>query len=190
MSKLKRDPPYLTQEEVRRLLSVARHHSRNPERDYLLLTLMYNHGFRVSELVGRLRVQDVDLVAKKLHVTRAKGSQGGSHDLVNDEAKLIKAWLELRPQTECDTLFVSERKRPLNRKAVWAMIQKFADAAGFDFPVYPHMLRHATGYALVNNGADIRKIQDYLGHVSITSTQRYTNLDSRRFEGFGKMLRL
>ncbi len=88
----------------------------------------------------------------------------------------------MNPPSGCDTLFVSERRTPLYRSAVWDMIGKFGKAAGLEhLDIHPHMLRHSTGYALVNKGTDIRIIQGYLGHRSITSTVRYTKLDSKRF---------
>jgi site-specific recombinase XerD len=83
---------------------------------------------------------------------------------------------------DCDTLFVSERRKPLSRVTVWHMIGLVAKAAGLDhLSIHPHMLRHSTGFNLVNKGTDIRTIQGYLGHRSISSTVRYTALDSRRF---------
>jgi type 1 fimbriae regulatory protein FimB/type 1 fimbriae regulatory protein FimE len=89
---------------------------------------------------------------------------------------------KMAPPEECDTLFISERRKPLSRVTVRHMIGLIAKAAGLEhLDIHPHMLRHSTGYALVNKGIDIRIIQGYLGHRSISSTVRYTKLDSRRF---------
>jgi site-specific recombinase XerD len=86
------------------------------------------------------------------------------------------------PPAGVDTLFISERRKPLSRVTVWHMIGLVAKAAGLEhLSIHPHMLRHSTGFNLVNKGTDIRIIQGYLGHRSISSTVRYTKLDSKRF---------
>jgi type 1 fimbriae regulatory protein FimB len=88
----------------------------------------------------------------------------------------------MEPPADVDTLFISERRKPLLRCTVWLMIGQTAKAAGLEhLEIHPHMLRHSCGYALVNKGTDIRIIQGYLGHRSISSTVRYTKLDSKRF---------
>ena len=176
---------YLTADEVERLLAASKTTSRNPERDYALLLLAYRHGLRVSELCS-LRLSDVNLEAGEFHVSRLKGSDSGSHPFYNGESAAIRAWLveraKLNPPESCDTLFISERRKPLSRITVWLIISQVAQAAGLEhLDVHPHMLRHSCGYALINKGVDVRTIQGYLGHKSISSTVRYTKLDSRRF---------
>jgi type 1 fimbriae regulatory protein FimB len=183
----KRTREYLTQEELGKLLAASQDptNSRNPTRDYCMLLLMFRHGLRVSELCA-IRLSDVNVTTKELHVKRLKGCDSGPHELYNGESGAIKAWLvereKMNPSANCDTLFISERRKPLSRCTVWVMIGRLAAAAGLDhLDIHPHMLRHSCGYALVNKGTDIRIIQGYLGHRSISSTVRYTNLDSKRF---------
>jgi site-specific recombinase XerD len=176
---------YLTADEVERLLAASKTASRNPERDYAIMLLAYRHGLRVSELCS-LKLSDVNLETGEFHVARLKGSDSGSHPFYNGESAAIRAWLveraKLNPPESCDTLFISERRRPLSRITVWLMISQVAQAAGLEhLDVHPHMLRHSCGYALINKGVDVRTIQGYLGHKSISSTVRYTKLDSRRF---------
>ena len=176
---------YLTADEVERLLAASKTTSRNPERDYAILLLAYRHGLRVSELCS-LKLSDVNLEAGEFHVARLKGSDSGSHPFYNGESAAIRAWLveraKLSPPESCDTLFISERRKPLSRITVWLMINQVARAAGLEhLDVHPHMLRHSCGYALINKGVDVRTIQGYLGHRSISSTVRYTKLDSKRF---------
>jgi site-specific recombinase XerD len=189
MSTSKRTREYLTQAEMDRLLAASKDptNSRNPARDYAMLLLMFRHGLRVSELC-EIKVTDINVDTRSFHVTRKKGSDDGPHELFNGEPAVIKAWLTERAkmcastETACDTLFISERRKPLHRSAVWAMVQKLAKPAGLEhLSLHPHMLRHSTGYALVNKGTDIRIIQGFLGHKAITSTVRYTKLDSKRF---------
>ena len=146
---------------------------------------MFRHGLRVSELCT-IKVKDVNLEAGEFYAHRLKGSDGGPHPFYNGESGAVRAWLAQRammnPPDDCDTLFISERRKPLSRCTVWLMISQVAKAAGLEhLEIHPHMLRHSCGYALVNKGTDIRIIQGYLGHRSISSTVRYTMLDSRRF---------
>lgn len=79
------------------------------------------------------------------------------------------------------SVFVSERGSPWTTDAVRKIVAKAGKEAGFPFPLHPHMLHHAAGYKLVNNGTDTRAIQDYLGHRNIRHTERYTALNAHRF---------
>lgn len=183
----KRTREYLTKDELDRLLAAGKTATRNPERDYAILLLMFRHGLRVSELCA-IKLSDIDVNTRAFHVGRLKGSDSGPHELYNGESQAVKAWLvkrvKMNPPAECDTLFISEQCKPLSRVTVWLMIGTIAKAAGLEhLAVHPHMLRHSTGYNLVNKGTDIRIIQGYLGHRSISSTVRYTKLDSKRFAG-------
>jgi type 1 fimbriae regulatory protein FimB len=175
----------LTKDEIDKLLIASKNSSRNPVRDYCMLLLMFRHGLRVSELCS-IKLSDINVDTKEFHVTRLKGCDGGPHELYNGESSAIRAWLveraKMDPPEDCDTLFISERRKPLSRCTVWLMIGQIAREAGLEhLEIHPHMLRHSCGYALVNKGTDIRIIQGYLGHRSISSTVRYTNLDRKRF---------
>jgi type 1 fimbriae regulatory protein FimB len=86
----------------------------------------------------------------------------------------------MKPET--DAFFVSARRAPLSRKTAWLAIRKYADLAGLALPAHPHMLRHACGFALADQGADTRLIQDYLGHRHIQHTVIYTATNPARFE--------
>ena len=80
-------------------------------------------------------------------------------------------------------IFVTERGGPLTRSTVNKLITRAGDRAKLGFPAHPHMLRHACGYYLANKGIDTRTIQDYLGHISIAHTVRYTELSPHKFKG-------
>jgi site-specific recombinase XerD len=184
-ARARRRREYLTADEIERLLAASKTASPNPERDYAILLLAYRHGLRVSELCS-LKLSDVNLEVGEFHVSRLKGSDSGSHPFYNGESAAIRAWLveraKLNQPESCDTLFISERRKPLSRVTVWLMISQVAQAAGLEhLDVHPHMLRHSCGYSLINRGVDVRTIQAYLGHASISSTVRYTKLDSKRF---------
>jgi len=141
---------------------------------------------RAQILENRAEVRRADVDAKTFHVKRLKGCDSGPHEFYNGESQAVRAWLveraKMNPSADVDTLFISERRKPLSRITVWLMIRQTAESAGLEhLKIHPHMLRHSCGYALVNKGTDIRIIQGYLGHRSISSTVRYTQLDSKRF---------
>lgn len=176
------DRKHLTALEVDRLLAAAKG-SRNEARDRCLLLLMFRHGLRVSEACG-LRLSHVDTESRVLHVTRLKKGLSTTHPLRADELRAIKAWLKERErmQPEADAFFISERRRALSRKTAWLAVKTYGELAGLPLPAHPHMLRHACGYALADQGADTRLIQDYLGHRNIQHTVRYTATNPARFE--------
>ena len=173
---------YLTQNEVERLMAATKG-SRNEARDRCLLLLMFRHGLRVSEACG-LMLSQVDTDSRVLHVSRLKKGLSTTHPLRADELRAIKAWMTQRERMTPDThaFFVSERRQPLNRRTAWAAIRRYGELAGLPLDTHPHMLRHACGYAMADQGADTRLIQDYLGHRNIQHTVRYTATNPARFE--------
>jgi type 1 fimbriae regulatory protein FimB len=173
---------HLTPGEVDKLLTAIKG-SRNAVRDRCFLLLMFRHGLRVSEACG-LTLADLDLDGRTLHVHRLKQGLSTTHPLRLEEIKAIRKWLTERAKKRFNTpaLFVSERGTPLSRKTAWAFIKGYGEAAGLAIAAHPHMLRHACGYALADQGADTRLIQDYLGHRNIQHTVRYTAANPARFE--------
>ena len=173
---------YLVTAEVDRLLA-ATQGSRNAARDRCLLLLTFRHGLRVSEACG-LKLSQVDVENRVVHVLRLKKGLSTTQPLRPEEIRAIKAWLKERQamQPATDAFFVSERRGPLSRKTAWLAVRKCGERAGLPLPTYPHMLRHACGYALADQGADTRLIQDYLGHRNIQHTVRYTAANPARFE--------
>jgi type 1 fimbriae regulatory protein FimB len=168
--------------EVDRLITATKS-SRNAARDRCLMLLMFRHGLRVSEACG-LKLSQVDIESRVLHVARLKKGLSTSHPLRTDELKVIKAWLSVRAkmQPETDAFFISERRTMLSRKTAWHAIRTYGEQAGLSVSSHPHMLRHACGYALADAGADTRLIQDYLGHRNIQHTVIYTAANPARFE--------
>lgn len=172
---------HLTQTEVARLIEATKG-NRNEARDRCLLLLMFRHGLRASEACA-MRLSQVDLESRVLHVARLKRGLSTTHPLRPDEARAIKTWLLKRKDmgANSDALFLSERKKPLDRRTVWALMRSYGKTAGLEVTVHPHMLRHACGFALADQGADTRLIQDYLGHRSIQHTVLYTAANPARF---------
>jgi len=173
---------YLTQIEVERLIAATKG-SRNQARDRCLLLLMFRHGLRVSEACG-LNLSQVDTESRVLHVARLKKGLSTTQPLRTEEVRAVKAWLVERKRMKPDTdaFFVSERLNQLNRRTAWSAIRRYGELAGLPLEAHPHMLRHACGYALADQGADTRLIQDYLGHRNIQHTVCYTATNSARFE--------
>lgn len=172
---------YLTPEEVERLISQAGKLGRHGTRDAALLMLAYRHGLRVSELVA-LRWDMIDLKQGLLHVNRLKNGISSVHPIRGPELRALRKLQ--RDYSHMPYVFVTERKGPLTADTVRKLIARAGDAASIGFPVHPHMLRHACGYKLANDGHDTRAIQHYLGHKNIQHTVRYTEMAPDRFKNF------
>jgi type 1 fimbriae regulatory protein FimE len=176
-----RSREYLSNKEVTALMKAAARVGRHGERDAALILIAYRHGLRVSELVS-LRWDQVDLQQGLLHVVRRKHGIASVHPLRGPELRLLRRLQRDHPHTAY--LFLSERKAPLTADAVRKIVGRAGREAGIEFQVHPHMLRHATGYKLANDGQDTRAIQHYLGHRNIQHTTRYTELAPDRFKNF------
>ncbi|MBF0555015.1 MAG: tyrosine-type recombinase/integrase [Nitrospirae bacterium] len=173
---------HLTGLEVEKLLAATKG-SRHEARDRCLLLLMFRHGLRVSEACG-LALSQVDIESRVLHVERLKKGLSTTHPLRSDELKAVKVWLAIRSKMkpETDAFFISERRGALSRKTAWLAIRSYGKLAELALPANPHMLRHACGFALADQGTDTRLIQDYLGHRNIQHTVIYTTTNPARFE--------
>ena len=176
------DRKHLSGREFERLLDAIKG-SRNETSDRCLVLLMFRHGLRVSEAYS-LVLEQVDIEIRILHVARLKGGLSTTHPLRGDEIRAIKAWLVERARMKAPgrSFFLSEQRKPLNRSTVNLALRKYGEKARLPVAVHPHMLRHACGFALADQGADTRLIQDYLGHKNIQHTVRYTATNPARFE--------
>ena len=172
---------YLTDAEVNRLIA-ATGDNRNGHRDATMVLVAYRHGFRVAELVA-LRWDAIDFAHGRLHVNRAKAGSPSVHPLSGRELRALRR-LRREQEPESPFVFTSERGAPFTAAGFRKLIARLGVAAKFDFPVHPHMLRHACGYHLANKGVDTRSLQAYLGHRNIQHTVRYTELAPARFKGF------
>lgn len=174
---------HLTPDEVDKLVRAARERGRHGERDALICTMLFKHALRVSEITS-LEWDQINLKTGTIRVDhRAKDGTPGVHYLDKDE---IKALVKIAPISRY--VFTGERNNaPLTERAVHKIVRTAGDAAGLeDLKVHPHMLRHAKGYQLASSGTDTRLIQGYLGHRSITTTVKYTELNPVRFKGLEK----
>jgi type 1 fimbriae regulatory protein FimE len=172
---------YLTPTEVARLVAAAGASGRYKGRDQTLLTLMYRHGLRVSEAIA-LRWEQADLKAGLLHVNRLKNGVPSTHPLRGPELRALRQLR--RDWPDSPYLFASERGGPMTSSNVRKLVSRAGQVAALPFPVHPHMLRHACGFKLANDGHDTRALQHYLGHRNIAHTVRYTELTPDRFKTF------
>ena len=143
--------------------------------------MSYRHGLRASEVCD-LRWHQVELATGRLHVRRSKRGTPSVHPLQGDEIRALRRLQ--REQVPCPHVFSSERGGPMTAKSFHTLIARLGKRAGMPFPIHPHMLRHACGYALANAGHDTRALQAWLGHRNIQHTVRYTELAPDRFRDF------
>lgn len=176
-----RSREHLTPDEVDRLMAAASKLGRHGHRDKTLILMMYRHALRVSELIA-LRWDQVNLKSGALHVNRKKNGIPSTHPLGGVEIRALRRLQ--RDYEDTQYVFVTERKGPLTGSTVRKLVARAGREANILFPIHSHMLRHACGFKLANDGQDSRAIQHYMGHRNIQNTVRYTELAPGRFKNF------
>jgi integrase/recombinase XerD len=177
-------PDTLSPEEVDALLDAPSRHSAQGLRDRAFLELMYSSGLRVTELCN-LSLQDLDLDEGFLRVEAGKRGKDRLIPVGGKASDAVQVYLHngrpslVRSKTG-SALFLSNRGSALSRKTVWYWIKEYAGRAGIKKPVKPHLLRHSFATHLLSNGADLRAIQEMLGHADIGTTEIYTRVDRKR----------
>ncbi len=176
---VRRLPKAISLDEVERLL-VAAGAAQTPLalRDQALLEVLYGTGARISEAVG-LAVDDLDRDEGVVRLAGKGGKQRvvpiGSYALAAVQAYLVRARPVLAAAGRgTPRLFLNARGGPLSRQSAWAVLRACADRAGLAVEVSPHTLRHSFATHLLDGGADVRVVQELLGHASVTTTQIYT----------------
>ena len=180
-NKDRRTREYLTETEVGQLVDAAKKAGRHGHRDATMILVAFKHGLRVSELV-LLRWEQVDLDQGLLHVHRLKRGTPSTHPLGGTEIRALRK-IKRDDPASC-FVFNSERKGPMTPSTFHRVVSRAGKLASLPFPAHPHMLRHATGFKLANDGQDTRAIQHYLGHKNIQHTVVYTTLTPERFRNF------
>ena len=173
---------FLTEREVERLMKAAGD-NRHGHRDATMILLAFRHGLRASELCS-MRWEQIDLAHGRLHVVRAKNGMPSVHPLTGTELRALRRLQ--REQGPGRYVFMSERGAPMSAVGFRRMMGRLGKATKMPFSVHPHMLRHACGFKLANDGQDTRALQHYLGHKNIQHTVRYTELSPERFKDFWK----
>lgn len=169
-------PRFLTQAEIEQLFSVPDVSTETGLRDRAILELMYACGLRATE-VASLQLGDLDLEAGIL-TTTGKGSKTRRVPIGSSAVEWVKSYVAVRRKQEMSdglSLFVTPAGKPITRQVVYSIIKDAAETAGLE-DVSPHTLRHSFATHLVQNRADIRSVQQMLGHADISTTQIYTHM--------------
>ncbi|OHE72542.1 MAG: site-specific tyrosine recombinase XerD [Verrucomicrobia bacterium GWC2_42_7] len=176
-------PGTLSPKEVEALMDAPNCSTPHGLRDKAMLELIYSSGLRVSELC-KLTLQSINVEEGFLRVY-GKGSKERAVPVGSKAISAIANYLTLgrpllvKPKTGSG-LFISQLGKPISRKTFWLQIRDYAKKAGISQPVKPHLMRHSFATHLLSNGADLRAIQEMLGHSDISTTQIYTAVDSKR----------
>lgn len=182
----KRLPKVLSVEEVGRLLDAQETTASSGMRDKAMLELLYATGIRVSELIS-LNVEHVNIGMGFIHCTGK-----GSKERIIPLGRIAAVWLGryidsvrpqlLRQEKQEEALFINHLGTRLTRQGFWKIIKRYAREAGIDKEITPHTLRHSFATHLLENGADLRAVQEMLGHADISTTQVYTHVTKSRMK--------
>ncbi|HEY5792976.1 MAG TPA: site-specific tyrosine recombinase XerD [Chthoniobacterales bacterium] len=178
-------PHTLSLEEVEKLLNAIPAETAIGRRDRAIVELLYGCGIRVSELCG-IRLEDYHATERILRVT-GKGNKTRLLPIGKPAVAAVETYLERgRPELVGKRtgaqVFISIRGRALTPQRIWQLLREYAPAAGLEEKIYPHLLRHSFATHLLGNGADLRVIQELLGHADIATTEIYTHVDTRRLQ--------
>jgi integrase/recombinase XerD len=182
-------PHVLSPDMVNRLLAAPRQADRFMLRDRALLALLYATGCRASEVVS-LKQRDVHLDEEYCRCV-GKGNKERLVSLNPIACRAVEAYLTherplLASRTDAEELLISKSGRPLTRILVWALVKKYARRIGASDQVSPHTLRHSFATHMLAGGAEIRALQELLGHASIATTQIYTHVEHTRLKAVHK----
>jgi len=183
----KKLPRFLEYEEVKRLLETPPMDNWLGARDRAIMETLYSTGIRVSELVG-LNMDDVDFLGEVVHI-RGKGKKERISPIGTSALQVIQHYMEFRskraqsnPNFDSKVLFVNKHGRRLSTRSVRRKMDKYLKMAGLDPSISPHTLRHSFATHMLNNGADLRSVQELLGHQSLSTTQVYTHLTTKKLK--------
>ncbi|MBE9521529.1 MAG: tyrosine recombinase XerC [Proteobacteria bacterium] len=179
-------PVFLTVDEVFALLEAPTNEDTYALRDKAILELLYSTGIRVSELVGSNMV-NLDFDNEMLRI-KGKGNKERLAPIGNPAIKALQAYLPERQEllrrclqkgkkVDSKPVFLNSRASRLTSRSVERMVAEYGRRAAIDKPVTPHVLRHSFATHLLEMGADLRSVQELLGHASLSTTQKYTHLD-------------
>jgi integrase/recombinase XerD len=182
-------PDTLNVPDVERLLAAVGEGDPLALRNRAILELLYASGLRISELCDA-RLENIDLDAGWIRVT-GKGNKTRIVPVGAKAREAIARYLSAErptlvgPRSGAE-IFLSRNGRKLTRARIWQLVKIYAKAAGLEVDVHPHLLRHSFATHLLSNGADLRVIQELLGHADITTTEIYTHVDQRRLKAVHK----
>ena len=180
----KKLPTFLTEDALKQLLTAPGKADPLALRDQALLDALYSAGLRVSELTG-LNLEDIDL-GEGIATVRGKGKKERLAFFGRSAMAALKAWLAVRDEVlgskRTDAVFLNKNGTPLTVRSVGRLVHKYLAQAGLDNSASPHSLRHSFATHLLDAGADIRSVQELLGHRSLATTQVYTHVTTNRLK--------
>lgn len=180
--KMSRLPATISVDEVEDLLNAPDLNKDEGYRDRTMLEVMYSSGLRVSELLS-LKIKQVNLEKGIIDVI-GKGNKQRKAPIGEYAADFVKTYIEEHrkhnPGKRSSYLFLNRYGNPLSRQYFFKQIKKYAEIAGIDEDISPHTLRHCFATHMLENGAELRALQDMLGHANLSTTQIYTNVSARR----------
>jgi integrase/recombinase XerC len=183
----KRLPKFLEYDQVKKLLDAPPVNNWLGARDCAIMETLYSTGVRVSELVA-LNIEDVDFLGEALHV-RGKGKKERLTPIGSSALQAIQHYMEFRNRRaqgngnfDSKVLFVNKHGKRLSTRSVRRKMDKYLKIAGLDPSISPHTLRHSFATHMLNNGADLRSVQELLGHQSLSTTQIYTHLTTKKLK--------
>ena len=180
--KMSRLPVTISVDEVEDLLNAPDLNKDEGYRDRTMLEVMYSSGLRVSELLS-LKIKQVNLEKGIIDVI-GKGNKQREAPIGEYAADFVKTYIEEHrkhnPGKRSSYLFLNRYGNPLSRQYFFKQIKKYAEIAGIDEDISPHTLRHCFATHMLENGAELRALQDMLGHANLSTTQIYTNVSARR----------
>ena len=186
----KKIPDALSFSEVEALLAQPNIRDKQGIRDKAILEIFYATGMRVSEATN-LKLSNVNLDVGFLRCI-GKGNKErviplGKKAIASIHRYLQAARPELLKDNKCDLLFLNRSGKRISRQSIWKIIKKYARQARIKKPVWPHILRHSFATHLLERGADLRSVQEMLGHANISTTQIYTHINKDRLKTIHKM---
>lgn len=172
-------PKFLDVDEAFRLMEIPQGEGFEGRRDRAILELFYSSGLRIGELTA-LKLPALDLKEGMVRV-KGKGSKERLIPVGQKACAALEAYLEVRPQIQAqsgfeDFVFLGKQGKAINPRVVAKRLEAYAMQLGLPKKITPHMLRHSFATHLMNNGADLRGIQELLGHASLSTTQKYTHI--------------
>jgi integrase/recombinase XerD len=172
-------PHYLSAEEINRIINSIKVDSDSGKRDRAIIELLYGSGLRISELAS-LKLNDIEFEAGFIRIT-GKGNKQRLVPLGKFAGKALQEMLDTRKadsdNASSDYVFLNRSFRPFSRTGLWKIVRKRVLLAGITRPVSPHTFRHSFATHLLEGGADLRVVQEMLGHADISTTQIYTSVD-------------
>jgi integrase/recombinase XerD len=184
----KKIPEVLTAADIENMLKQPDLSSKEGIRDRAILELLYSSGIRVSELTG-LELTDMDLEDKTVRCF-GKGSKERLVPIGDYVVETVSNYLDIRGEflkkKFSQHLFVTRLAKKFTREGIWTIVKNYAKKAGMEKNVYPHIFRHSFATHLLAGGADLRSVQEMLGHKDISTTQIYTHVDRSRLKKIHK----